>query len=221
MTGDRADNGIVAVMRRPTEQTQQLLQRAAHALALGRARTAREALRSVGGDCGLNDPRAWPDEREVEALAASMALSPGDHAAMQRAWAEDALAAIDFLKPRRAKAEPMPLGPAFGQPPALTLWLHEESAEALLLELSERGLPARLVRRRLHQCSKPGQPPTQIDCLAFLAGERPVTLVALPASMRSDRYSWQASEQPIDLLSAASIKQLLTSPDSPKTASED
>ena len=137
-----------------------------------------------------------------------MSLSPAEHAATQRAWADDALAAIEFLKPRRAKAEPMPLRPAFGQPPELTLWLQEESAEGLLLELTERGLPARLVRRRLHHCSKPGQPPLQIDCLAFLAGERPVTVVALPASMRSDRYSWQPSGQPIELLSPAAITQL-------------
>ncbi|MBD8525018.1 hypothetical protein [Pseudomarimonas arenosa] len=195
-------------MGQSADSSQRLLLEAAHQLAIGRAHSAREALRSVGHAIGVTDRRQWPPEREVEALAANLALAPADSAARQQAWAADALAALEFLRPRRAKVEAMPWHLPFSQQPELILWLFEDDVEALLLELNERQLPARLVRRRLFPAAKPGQPALQIDCIAFLAGERPVTLLTLPASMRSNRYSWEAGGNAVELLSEAALEQI-------------
>lgn len=195
-------------MSRPADAKQRLLLESAHLLAIGRVHSAKEALRSAGQACGMADRREWPDPSEVEALAGRLGQSAADSEARRQAWAADALAAMEFLQPRRIKAEVMPLYQSFGEQPQLVLWLFEDSVETLILELAERGLPARLVRRRLYPGCKADQAPLQIDCVAFLAGERAVTLVALPESLRANRYSWEAGASPVELLNETALRQI-------------
>lgn len=203
----------MTTMSRSDDARHRLLSDAAHRLAIGQSSSAREALRGASAAMGLADSREWPEEREVEALASSLALSPTDFAERRQAWARDALDAIAFLQPHRCRVEEMPLYSPFGQQPDLVLWLFDDSAESLLLELEERRVPARLVRRRLYQIGKPTQSALAIDCVSFLAGERQVTLVALPESMRSHRFGWEPNANAVELLSESGLRSIVETAD--------
>lgn len=185
-----------------------LLSDAAHRLAIGQFSSAREALRAASAAMGLADSREWPDEREVEAVASSLALNSTDLVARRQSWARDALDAMAFLQPHRCRVEEMPLYSPFGEQPDLVLWLFEDSAESVLLELEERRVPARLVRRRLYQIGKPTQAAISTDCVSFVAGHRQVTLVVLPESMRSHRFGWEPNATAVELLSESGLRSI-------------
>lgn len=150
----------------------------------------------VARDMGITDPRALPDRAEIEsALTTQRQLfGPVDHDERLRRLRQAAMQAMTFLEAFAPRLVGAALDGHAGEGAPIELHLHCDDVEDIALWLVDQGVPASQRTRRIRLSSNE-------ELLAptynFVAGDLPVTLVALPE--RALRHA------PVDRLSGQSM----------------